>query len=202
MRWSLAAVGVLDPRAVAAARHAQARVARPVELRPRLLGDPVDDRARVAPLDGRIVDVDGAAGGSEAARIPGHDVVALRLERHDERIVRRRAAVGPAGAHQHGRRWGAGGQGVWMHHDRRAVERRDDGIVGPGRARGGQADQRRDAREDGLHGCAARAIRSTTTSGWERKGECEECTCSTVPARADMASCAAGGTARSRSQIR
>ena len=47
---------VLDAAAVAAAGHADPRVVRAVELRPRLTGDVVDQRARVPAFDRRLVD--------------------------------------------------------------------------------------------------------------------------------------------------
>src|SRR5262249_46453960 len=84
----------LDASPVAGAGHADPGVARRVELRLRLLRDPVHQPLDVAALVRGIVDLDGPARLAEAPGVPGEDVVAVADEVADPWYSEDRA--GPA----------------------------------------------------------------------------------------------------------
>ncbi len=132
----------LDPASVGAAVHAHARVSGLVQLRLRLLREPVDQRRRVARLVVRRVDLHLPTGLPEPARVPGQHVVAGAAERTEAhaaeellgaRVLVRLAGLAPAGADEHGRSTLARRQAVRreeVHADGRLVERADGGVPG------------------------------------------------------------------------
>ena len=147
---------VLDAAAVARADHAEPRVARPVELRLRLLGDQVDQRLRVAALELRRVGHHVARGGAEAARVPGEHVVAVVEVAGDDRVVLRRPALGVAGPVHDRRRLRPARElvrRIEVVGDLGPVEGRDGAVAGRGGGgrRNGTTERDERGREEAAH---------------------------------------------------
>ncbi len=118
-RQSIGRGDELDATAVGAADHADAGIARPVELHAALGGHPVEELLHVLALVVGAVGLDRAAGLAEAPRVPGEHVVPGLLQRGDveraeeaDRLDVRVPGLAPARTHQHGRRRLVVGAGV------------------------------------------------------------------------------------------